>query len=228
MRYNICNRPIAKTPVRRFKVPTLNSNATYYIDLLNWKDCEVTVTLFHQFYWTCLKNNSKVLLPTGHCPPIVKFEAGFHVIHRVLKDVLNQLQKQLQLSVEQRTETVLLELDCVHENFCQHSNRKRTMERNRRKRNAECYLSSIKKTINKNFVNYRVIHLICFNSFILLTPRSTIIITNTLNIVGSDKLLPTIRHANVTIKPVINYVLIALFQAITYNLDSNVYRQKDD
>ena len=43
MRYNICNRPIAKTPVRRFKVPTLNSNATYYIDLLNWKDCKVTV-----------------------------------------------------------------------------------------------------------------------------------------------------------------------------------------
>ena len=42
MRY-ICNRPIAKTPVRRFKVPTLNSNATYYIDLLNWKDCKVTV-----------------------------------------------------------------------------------------------------------------------------------------------------------------------------------------
>ena len=42
MRY-ICNRPIAKTPVRRFKVPTLNSSATYYIDLLNWKDCKVTV-----------------------------------------------------------------------------------------------------------------------------------------------------------------------------------------
>ena len=43
MRYNICNRPIAKTPVRRFKVPTLNFNATYYIDLLNGRIVKSTV-----------------------------------------------------------------------------------------------------------------------------------------------------------------------------------------
>ena len=52
----ICNK--ARTPVRCFKVPILNFNATDYVHLLNWKS-----SLFHQFYWTCLKNNSKVVLP---------------------------------------------------------------------------------------------------------------------------------------------------------------------
>jgi hypothetical protein len=65
----ICNK--VRTPVRCLKEPNLNSNATDYIDLLNWKDCKVTVP-------PILLNMSEEqfqVLVIGYCPPIMNFES---------------------------------------------------------------------------------------------------------------------------------------------------------
>jgi hypothetical protein len=128
------------------------------------------------------------------------------------------------------TQTVLSGLGCVHKNYCQLSYRKRTivfserypcekqMERIRPRQtsNTERYFNLIGKTIVKNVVNFRLIHLTCFSTSVFLTLGSTIVVTKLLNIVGSEKLLPTILQTIVTIKPLLNCLLSVLFQAITY------------
>jgi hypothetical protein len=59
-----------RSSVRRFQVPCLNFNSTDYIDLVNWRNCEVTVP-------PILAGMSEELLKSliaGQAPPVMEFE----------------------------------------------------------------------------------------------------------------------------------------------------------
>ena len=60
----------AKSSVRYFNVPTLNFNSSDYIELLNWKNCKVTVPPI----LSDLSEEQLTALVTDHLLPIMDFE----------------------------------------------------------------------------------------------------------------------------------------------------------
>lgn len=65
-----------KSSVQCFQVSKLNFNSSDYIDLLNWKDCNVTVPPIV----SDMPEEQLKALVIGHSPPIMSSKV-FHVSH---------------------------------------------------------------------------------------------------------------------------------------------------